>query len=300
MTLLSKLGSVAAGNLKITADNGADIYLNGQLVGSTSDWTKPYDFTGLKVQAGQNVLAILAYDVGGIAGLSGRFEVPSGTFGTSNLSGWKVLNVDSDPTTDNSAASRDRRQWNLPADWASVNFDDRSWASAVNVQAKTGQYPWGNRTGDPTWIWSDDPYNHDAVLFRYTFTGTNDDAGQVVLAENVEVAADGSFDYQLSDAQLKQLGEGSGKTLVAVQTDEAGNTGRSAQVTFAVDTVALPVTITSVGGGDGKVSAEVVETGKGALKLQVDQYTGYWSSRLSDLQSYVKTIIRRLRKTVIQ
>jgi hypothetical protein len=296
VTLLSKLGSVAAGNLKITADNGADIYLNGQLVGSTSDWTKPYDFTGLKVQAGQNVLAILAYDVGGIAGLSGRFEVPSGTFGTSNLSGWKVLNVDSDSTTDNSAASRDRRQWNLPADWASVNFDDRSWASAVNVQAKTGQYPWGNRTGDPTWIWSDDPYNHDAVLFRYTFTGTNDDAGQVVLADNVEVAPDGSFNYQLSDAQLKQLGEGSSKTLVAVQTDEAGNTGRSAQVTFAVDTVAPPVTISSVGGGDGKVSAEVVETGKGPLKLQVDQYTGYWSSRLSDLQSYVKNYNPAIQK----
>ena len=288
LALFSKLGSVAAGNLKMTSDNGADIYLNGQLVGSTSDWTKPYDFTGLKVQAGQNVLAILAYDVGGIAGLSGRFEVPSGTFGTSNLSGWKVLNVDSDPTTDNSTASRDRNQWKLPADWASVNFDDRSWSSAINVQAKTGQYPWGNRTGDPAWIWSEDPYNHDAVLFRYTFTGTSDDVGQVVLADNVQVAADGTFSYQLTADQLKQLGEGAGKTLVALQTDEAGNSGRSSQVTFAVDTVAAPVTITSIGGGDGKVSSEVVETGKGPLKLQVDQYTGYWSSKLGDLQNYVK------------
>lgn len=288
VTLLSKLGSVAAGNLKITGDNGADIYLNGKLVGSTSNWTKPYDFTGLKVQAGQNVLAVLAYDVGGIAGLSGRFEVPSGTFGTSNLSGWKVLNVDPDSTTDNSAASRDRNQWKLPADWTSVNFDDRSWASAINVQAKTGQYPWGNRTGDPAWIWSEDPYNHDAVLFRYTFTGTSDDVGQVVLADNVEVASDGTFNYQLTADQLKQLGEGTGKTLVALQTDEAGNSGRSSQVTFAVDTIAAPVTITSVGSGDGKVSSEVVEKGRGPLMLRVDQYTGYWSSRLIDLQNYVK------------
>lgn len=288
LTLLSKLGTVQAGNLKITADNGADIYLNGQLVGSTSDWTRPYDFTGLKIQAGKNVLAVLAYDVGGIAGLSGRFEVPSGTFGTSNLGSWKVLNVDPESTTDNSAASRDRNQWKLPSDWNSVNFDDRTWSAAINVQAKTGQYPWGNRTGDPAWIWSSDPYNHDAVLFRYTFDGTNDDVGQVVLADNIEVGTDGKFSYQLSAEQLKQLGEGSSKTLVAVQTDEAGNLGRSSTATFAVDTVGFPVSITSIGGGDGKVSNETVEIGRGPLRFQVDQYTGYWNSNLNELRNYVK------------
>ena len=288
LSLLSKLGTVSAGNLKITADNGADIYLNGQLVGKTNDWTRPYDFTGLKIQAGRNVLAVLAYDVGGIAGLSGRFDVPSGAFGTSNLAGWKVLNVDPESSTDNSAASRDPNQWSLPSNWASVDFDDRSWSAAINVQAKTGQYPWGNRTGDPAWIWSADPYNHDAVLFRYTFEGTSGDVGQVVLADNINVSADGTFNYQLTPEQLKQLGQGGAKTLVGVQTDAAGNTGRSDVATFAVDTVGDPISITSIGGGDGKVSTEVVETGRGPLRFQVDQYTGYWNSNLSNLQAYVK------------
>lgn len=48
--LLSRVGTVTSGNLRITSDNAADIYLNGELVGSTTNWTKPYDFTGLKSQ----------------------------------------------------------------------------------------------------------------------------------------------------------------------------------------------------------------------------------------------------------
>lgn len=109
----------------------------------------------------------------------------------------------------------------------------------------------------------------------------------IVLASDITVAGDGTFNYQLTDAQLKTLGEGSDKILVAVQTDSAGNVGRSATASFAVDTEQIPVRILSVGGGDGKVSSQQVETGQGPLLLQVDQYTGYWSSELSKLRSYV-------------
>jgi hypothetical protein len=109
----------------------------------------------------------------------------------------------------------------------------------------------------------------------------------VVLASDIAVASDGTFSYQLTDAQLKSLGEGSDKTLVAIQTDAAGNIGRSTTSTFTVDTEQTPVRIISIGGGDGKVSSQQVETGQGPLLLQVDQYTGYWSNEVSKLRSYV-------------
>lgn len=287
VSLSSRIGTVKSGNLRITSDNGADIYLNGKFIASTNDWTKPFDFTGLDIQSGNNVLAILAYDVGGIAGLSGRFDVPTGAFGTSNTSGWKVLNVDPESLTDNSAASRDKSLWKLPANWAAPSFDDSAWSAPVDVRAKTGQYPWGNITGDPTWIWSADPYNHDAVLFRYTFTGTSSDETLKPIASNIEVADDGTFAYPLTPDQIQLFGQGQGKTLVAIQHDLAGNRGRSAELPFSIDTEIGAVRITSVGGGDGKVSADPVEVGQGPLKFQLDQYTGYWSSRLSDLQAYV-------------
>ena len=107
------------------------------------------------------------------------------------------------------------------------------------------------------------------------------------LASDIAVASDGSFSYQLTDAQLKTLGEGNDKMLVAVQTDGAGNVGRSATTTFAVDTEQTPVRILSIGGGDGKVSSQQVETGQGPLLLQLDQYTGFWSNELARLRSYV-------------
>jgi len=110
---------------------------------------------------------------------------------------------------------------------------------------------------------------------------------EVTLASGIAVDAQGNFSHRLSDEQLDLLGQGGEKTLVAVQQDLAGNLGRSQTVGFAVDSEQGPVRILSIGGGDGKVSSELKETGKGPLQLQLDQYTGYWSSRLSDLQNYV-------------
>jgi VCBS repeat-containing protein len=48
----------------------------------------------------------------------------------------------------------------------------------------------------------------------------------------------GNFSYTLTPANLTTLGQGSGKSITASQTDPAGNTGTSAAFSFAVDTVA--------------------------------------------------------------
>ena len=46
---------------------------------------------------------------------------------------------------------------------------------------------------------------------------------------------DGNFSYTLTNANLNSLGEGSGKTISASQTDLAGNTGTSTPFSFTVD-----------------------------------------------------------------
>jgi hypothetical protein len=114
------------------------------------------------------------------------------------------------------------------------------------------------------------------------------DEGLQPVVENIEVSAeDGSFSYALTTDQIRLFGQGQGKSIVAMQKDLAGNAGRSSELLFSVDTEAGPVKITSVGGTDGRVSNDLVEIGQGPLKFNLDQYTGYWSSKLSDLQAYV-------------
>ena len=108
------------------------------------------------------------------------------------------------------------------------------------------------------------------------------------LVSNISVNQDGTFSHLLSDIELKLLGEGANKSIVAVQTNRAGNSAKSNYVDASVDTEVSPITITSIGGGDGKVSDQKVEVGKGSLQLTLDQYTGYWSSNLRELQNYVK------------
>ncbi|NBQ22475.1 MAG: hypothetical protein EBU30_12740, partial [Synechococcaceae bacterium WB6_3B_236] len=261
LSILSANFVFQAGNLKITADNGAKVYLNGTLLGSTENWNVPYDFNGLTVLPGSNVLAVLAYDVGGIAGLSGRFEAPSGTFGTSNSSGWRVLNVDPEPATDNSAASRDPNRWTLPANWSGLGFDDTSWSTATVYAG-----PWGNRTGDPTWIWSSDQTNHDAVLFRYKFTGSG--------SGNLLASGEGSrdLDWSFNSDPYSFDAIPNGQQLVLTYTLRA--TDSSGAFTDK------PITITINGTNDGPVvtneskelAGSVIEAGSNDDKQELEDY----------------------------
>jgi VCBS repeat-containing protein len=177
-----------SGILQFTADNAAEVYLNGNLIGSTNNWGRPYTFTGLNVKPGANVLAVLAWDVGSIAAMSGKFTMPDGTsFGTSNIAGWKVFNADPVPTTDYQGNSGVRSTWNLPAGWNTVGFDDSDsnlWRTPQDTRTVETWYPWGNQTGDPAWIWwgttRNELYNTDVALFRYTFTGSS--SGDLLLS----------------------------------------------------------------------------------------------------------------------
>jgi hypothetical protein len=108
-----------------------------------------------------------------------------------------------------------------------------------------------------------------------------------VLLGQADVTADGKFEYTLSEKDIQTLGEGLQKEIYASQTDLAGNTGRSASLMAAVDTVATPVVITSIGTKDNVVSMLKEEQGKGAVKYKLDQYTGFQSNNLATLRDYV-------------
>ncbi|MDH6097941.1 Ig-like domain-containing protein [Anabaenopsis sp. FSS-46] len=62
-------------------------------------------------------------------------------------------------------------------------------------------------------------------------------AGTPLGTAQVDVVT-GNFTYSLSPANLTTIGQGTSKTITATQTDAAGNTGKSAPFTFAVDTIA--------------------------------------------------------------
>ena len=73
----------------------------------------------------------------------------------------------------------------------------------------------------------------------------------------------GIFSYSLTDANLSFIGQGSNKYITASQTDLAGNTGSSPPFSFAVDTVAPLVSISSIGGGGdpAELSFKIYRTG---------------------------------------
>ena len=205
----------------------------------------------------------------------------------------KVIN-----TTDIALEGTSYRQFAIAVDNAnklSLSIDGKVALKDIDLGSdyanadKSGwQFGFGSRTGGATNKHSID--NFSVAGFEGSLSNSPSSASGLgtTIASNILVNNEGTFSYALTNEQLKLLGEGSGKSLIATASDLAGNTSKSNTVGFAVDTEVTPVSITSIGGGDGKVSNQVVETGKGALKFNLDQYTGYWSNKLSDLQNYAE------------
>ena len=153
---------------KFTADNQAQIFLNGELLGTTNqDWKNVNEASGTTFLEGINVLAIAAWDVGQIAGINGTFEF-SGTeepFGTSS-DGWLSYVADKvvDGTQNYIAYSYTQQPFedfadllNVPDGWNQANFaPSREWKiPGQNTKDNGSYYAWGSAkpTGDLTWIW---------------------------------------------------------------------------------------------------------------------------------------------------
>ena len=103
---------------------------------------------------GDNVLAIEAYDDGGVASMSAQLEDASGnTVGTSQADQWKVFIADDKPNSEGYNSD----SLIIPGGWNTVDFDS-SDSDLWKVPQRVSDYdnPWGNRSGDPVWIWSGD------------------------------------------------------------------------------------------------------------------------------------------------
>ena len=163
----------AKGKISFTADNAAQVFLNGKSLGQTSDWNSPYEFINLELQQGKNVIGIAAWDSEGIAAMSGQFKMPDGTeFGTTNFAEWLVFPADKNPNSSNSAGlpfkkdTKDplsvyREILYIPLGWNEVDykvssFEGKEWVQPGYVtqpEASGQSYPWGKPTGDPVWLW---------------------------------------------------------------------------------------------------------------------------------------------------
>ena len=125
---------IADARLILTADDAANVYLNGEKVGETRDWREGVQIPDLKgrIRKGKNVLAVEAENLpasvkenpaGLIAAMSVRF-----TDGT-------VQDVRSDVSWKASNAG--------PSGWNGVDFDDQTWPAALDI-GRYGCAPWGN------------------------------------------------------------------------------------------------------------------------------------------------------------
>ena len=201
LTLSLPSSSWANGVITFTADNAAEIFINGESLGQTNNWQNPFTFSveDLNLQQGTNVIGIAAWDSEGIAAMSGEFVMPDGTeFGTSDP-GWLAFPADQIPRDDNGANNpynKDQEDplveykdiLDVPPDWNMVDYEvsdymGKEWVVPGSVNENTydktiNKFPWGaGTTGDPTWLWmgensvttSSDWWSNNFVLFRFEF-----------------------------------------------------------------------------------------------------------------------------------
>ena len=132
-------------SLYVTADDGFEVYVNGQKVGaspSSTDnaWANVQRFQVTKLlRAGSNVIAVRAFNAGGWAGLLARLDVD----------GNELL------TTDEQWLVTDRGD--LPAEWTQASFDASSWPKAT-IMAPLGGAPWGKSLVNWPGLNNDAPY----------------------------------------------------------------------------------------------------------------------------------------------
>ncbi len=121
---------IGPAKLYATCDNGADVFLNGEKIGTAPDWGSPilhWDATRFLKPGKPNTFAVKAHNRGGVAAFVLKLEIDG-------VDGEK-LHVVSDPT------------WKLsltnPAGWETPAFDDSSWNAQLKSYGHFGISPWG-------------------------------------------------------------------------------------------------------------------------------------------------------------
>ncbi len=168
-------------NVIIAADDGYDLYVNGEFIGSGATWTTAQTYNWIELLAGENVVAVRGVDAYLAEGVLAELIIDANRVGTDTS--WKVS---LSPGTG----------------WESPGFDDSGWANASDRGAYGGD-PWGTGVaGMPTdtpahWIWSAGA--ESPVYLRYSFTlGPPVPPGQASNPSPADAATDQSVDVDLS------------------------------------------------------------------------------------------------------
>ncbi len=156
--------------VSLTADNVYELYVNGLLVGTNTDWRNAENYS-VDLKQGQNVIAVKAADWGASGGLLADI-ICKGLHHDTDTE-WKI-------STQKQAA------------WENLDFNDAAWMPAT-VVAAYGDAPWNIVPGIPVgttakWIWSAD--TSDTVYFRYVIDLPGVDIEPVaIISEGISLAA---------------------------------------------------------------------------------------------------------------
>ena len=152
---LTFLGSAHATLISggLNVDNGFIAYLStddnsaGTQISSGFDWPATIGFSGVSLSSGQDYyLHVYGYDVGGIAGFLGEFDLTGLDHTFSNGGTNLVTNT---------------------TDWLVSTSGWGSYTSPTDL-GLNGAGPWGFRPGvdaSASWIWSSDPHNDNGAYF---------------------------------------------------------------------------------------------------------------------------------------
>jgi hypothetical protein len=144
------------GRMLVTGDNEISVWINGSPVTlqNGNDW-RQMDALFPRLEDGDNVIAIRAKDVGGIASVLAHLDpgMHQSTLGTDRY--WRVR----------------RASQGVPAGWMNPDYYDCGWAYATD-HGDHGDAPWRTLSAIPPsgtnadWIWSSDAHGHNEVLLR--------------------------------------------------------------------------------------------------------------------------------------
>ncbi|CAK5268971.1 unnamed protein product [Mycena citricolor] len=213
----------------ITADNFFSLYVNNNLVGTGSDWTKPGRFY-VPLNDCLNVFAVNATNGGLLSNPTA--PNPAGLLVAIQISY-------SDGTTSQIVSDATwRGAITYPSNFPSLSFDDYTWLP-VFVEAGYSTSTWGAiqvpsvppalTLDGAAWIWTTEVSGGNAPpgtrAFRRTYTAP---AGQVAASATVIIAADDQYTLYANGFAV-----GSGTSFSTAQTWSI-NLGAAQQVVFAV------------------------------------------------------------------
>ena len=160
----------AVATVTLTADNGYELFVNGQRLGADGTWNQAETYDAAKaLRKGKNVLAVRNTNQGSVGGLllEARIRLASG----------KVLTVATDET------------WKMtkqaPDGWQKPDFDDGAW-DKPSPKGKPPVAPWGDVPGLPA-----PPKGGQVVWYRFRLPAGAKSVRVPTDAKGLQLFADG-------------------------------------------------------------------------------------------------------------